>query len=76
MIYCLDVTDFNSTGDLSITIPAGMANTSFNISVSADNVLEGNEIFLITIEQTSLQTVIISDNSTVVVIIDDDRKYF
>ena len=53
-----------------------MNNTSFNISVSVDNVLEGNETFLITIEQTSIQTVIISENSTLVVIIDDDRKYF
>ena len=53
-----------------------MNNASFNISVSFDNVLEGNETFLITIEQTSIQTVIISENSTLIVIIDDDRKYF
>ena len=32
--------------------------------------------FLITIEKTSPETVIISDNSTLVVIIDDDCKYF
>ena len=59
----------------SITIPAGMTNATFNISLFVDNILEGNEAFLLTIDQTSLQTVIISDNSTLVMIIDDDRKY-
>lgn len=52
-----------------------MTNATFNISLFVDNILEGNEAFLLTIDQTSLQTVIISDNSTIVMIIDDDRKY-
>ena len=51
-----------------------MTNATFNISSFVDNILEGNEAFLLTIDQTSLQTVIISDNSTLVMIIDDDRK--
>ena len=74
--FVLGGTDFDSPQIPFITIPAGMASASFNISISVDNVLEGNETFLIIIEQTSLQTVIISDNSTLVVIIDDDRKCF
>ena len=53
-----------------------MTNATFNVSISVDNILEGNEAFSLTIDQTSLQTVIISDNSTLVMIIDDDRKYF
>ena len=52
-----------------------MTNATFNISLFVDNILEGTETFLLTIDQTSLQTVIISDNSTLVMIIDDDRKY-
>ena len=52
-----------------------MTNSTLNVSLFVDNILEGNEAFLLTIDQTSLQTVIISDNSTIVMIIDDDRKY-
>ena len=74
--FVLGGTDFDPPQLYFITILAGMANASFFISVSVDNVFEGNETFLITIEQTSLQTVTTSDNSTLVIIIDDDRKYF
>ena len=74
--FVLGGTDFDPPQLYFITIPAGMANASFFISVSVDNVFEGNETFLITIVHTSLQTVTTSDNSTLVVIIDDDRKYF
>lgn len=61
-------------GQYFITIPAGMANASFNISISPDNLLEGNEAFLLIIDKTSVTTVLILDNSSLVVIIDDDRK--
>ena len=53
-----------------------MTNVTFNISINPDNILEGNEMFLLTIGQISLQTVLISDDSALVVIIDDDGKYF
>ena len=74
-IISLDNVDYNS-GPYNITIPAGMTNASFNISISVDNVLEGNEVFSLTIDQISPVNVIVSDNSTLVMIIDDDRKIF
>ena len=53
-----------------------MTNISFNISINPDNILEGDEVFLLAIDQISLQTVIISDDSAIVVITDDDCEYF
>ena len=57
-------------------IPAGSTNVSFNITISLDNIFEGDEAFLITIDQASLQTVIISNVSAMVIITDDDCKHF
>jgi len=67
--------DYNS-GQYNITIPAGMTNASFNISISPDNILEGNELFSLIIDQTSLPTVVVSDNFTLVMIKDDDCKSY
>ena len=53
-----------------------MTNVSFNILLFPDNVLEGNEVFSLIINQTSFQTVVIPNNSTLFIIIDDDCKYF
>jgi len=72
--HSITLDDDYNFGPYNITIPAGMINASFNISISPDNILEGNELFSLTIDQTSLLTVVISDNSTLVMIIDDDRK--
>ena len=71
--FILGGVDYDS-GVYNIMIPAGVTNVSFNISISPDKVLEGNEVFSLIIIQTSLQTVIITNNSTLVTIIDDDRK--
>ena len=57
-------------------IPARSTNVSFSITISSDNIFEGDEAFLITIDQVSLQTVIISNISAVVIITDDDCKHF
>ena len=65
-----------SPGPYFATIPAGMTNVSFSISINPDNILEGDEVFLLTIEQISIPTVNVSDDSALVVIIDDDSKSF
>ena len=57
-------------------IPAGSTNSSFNITISPDNIFEGDEAFLLTIDQASLQTVMISNISAMVIITDDDCKHF
>ena len=68
--------DYNS-GQYNITIPVGMTNASFIISISVDNVLEGNELFSLTIDQISpVNNVIASNNSALVTIIDDDCKLY
>ena len=59
-----------------IMIPAGLTNVSFNITISPDDIFEGDEVFLLTIDQVSLQTVIISNISAMVVITDDDCKHY
>ena len=64
-----------ASGPFNITIPAGKTNATLNISIFNDNVLEGDEVFLLTIDQTSLPSVVTSNNSTSVIIIDDDCKY-
>ena len=63
-------------GPYFATIPAGMINVSFSISIDPDSILEGDEVFLLTIEQISIPTVNLSDDSALVVIIDDDSKFF
>ena len=67
--------DYSPAGPYSVTIPAGMTNVSFSISINPDNILEGDEVFLLTIDQISIPTVIVSDDSALVVIIDDDSKF-
>jgi len=56
-------------------IPAELTDVSFSITISPDNIFEGDEAFLLTIDQVSLQTVIISNISAMVVITDDDCKH-
>ena len=51
-------------------------NGRFDISITTDNLLEGNEIFYLTIDSSSLpNNVIIGDiGITTILILDDDRK--
>ena len=67
--------DYGS-GQYNVTIPAGSVNTSFDIPITDDNIFEQNEIFYLTIDQSSsLNGVIIgSPNEAVVNIFDNDRK--
>ena len=63
-------------GPYFIVIPAGSTDVSFIITISPDNIFEGDEAFLLTIDQVSLQTVMISNISAMIVITDDDCKHF
>ena len=58
-----------------IMIPAGLTDVSFNITISPDDIFEGDEAFLLTIDQVSPQILIISNISAIVVITDDDCKH-
>ena len=59
-----------------MTIPAGQISVPFDVPINDDNVVEKNEEFLLTIDQSSsLNGVIIgSPNVTVVTILDNDGK--
>ena len=44
--------DYNS-GPCNVTIPAEMTNVSFNVTVNNDDILEGDETFMLTITNLS-----------------------
>ena len=47
--------DYGS-GPYTVTIPAGMTSVPFNISITDDGILEGNEDFMLTINPSPLPT--------------------
>ena len=57
-----------------VTISAGEIIVPYNISIHADNVFEGNESFVVTVDSSSLpsRAVLQPDCMTVVTIVDDD----
>ena len=61
-----------------MTIPAGMTSATFDVPINDDNIYEGNENFMLTIDDTSLPTGVTRGNpgSATVTIVDDDRKQF
>ena len=63
--------DYDS-GPYSVTIPAGMREASFIISIKNDIVLEGNENFSLVIMSSSLPAV--TTDEAVVTIVDDESK--
>ena len=68
-------TDYN-TGPYSVTFPAGRTRTSITVTIRDDNVVEVNENFILSIDQSSLpNNVTIGDRSqATVTILDDDCK--
>ena len=68
-------TDYN-TGPYSVTFPAGRTNASLTLTIIDDNVVEVNENFTLSIDQSSLpNNVAIGNHSqTTVTILDDDCK--
>lgn len=76
--YILYVDNDYGPGPYTLTFPPETVTSLFNISITDDNVLEGNEIFNLTVHVTD--TLIVSRVSTgdpsqvTVTILDNDRK--
>ena len=69
--------DYGS-GPYSVTFPAGMTSVPFDIPINNDDIVEGNEIFMLTIDPASLPTdvsvTVGSPDQATVTIVDDDGK--
>ena len=67
--------DYDS-GPYTVTFPAGVTSASFSIPINNDTILEGNENFMLTINQTLPDGVTRGTPSeATVTIVDDDGKY-
>ena len=69
--------DYNS-GPYTITFVVGVTTVSFSISITDDSILEGNEVFYLTVDPSSLRddtNVDVGDIFQVtVIIVEDDCK--
>ena len=68
--------DYDS-GPYTVTFPAGKTTVIFNIPINDDNILEGNEKFILTIHASSLSNGVTRgdlDQVTVTIVDNDDRK--
>ena len=65
-----------TSGPYTVTIPAGQTNATFNVSINDDMILEGDENFMLTIDETSLPPDVTRGNTgeATVTIMDEDRK--
>ena len=65
-----------TSGPYTVTIPAGDTTATFNVPVNDDMIREGNENFMLTIDDTSLPTGVTRGNpgEATVTIVDDDGK--
>ena len=63
-------------GPNTVTIPARQTTATFNVSISDNMILESNENFMLTINETSLPTRVtrVTPGETTVTIVDDDCK--
>ena len=64
------------SGPYTVTFPAGQTRATFNVPITDDNISEGNENFILTINSSSLPTgVTVGDpGQATVTIVDDDGK--
>jgi len=64
------------SGPFDIVIPSEVVNVTFNISIITDNILEGDEVFYLRIDLSSLSDSVTVGrlNATTIVILDDDGK--
>ena len=67
-----------TSGPYTVTFPAGQTTATFDVPINDDNILEGNEDFMLTIDETSLPTGVTRGNpgEVTVTIVDNDRKQF
>ena len=65
-----------TSGPYSVQFDAGEDRASFNVSINNDNILEGNEVFNLTVDASSLPgSVTVGDHGqATVTIVDDDGK--
>ena len=69
--------DYNyHSGPYTVTFAAGVTTATFNVPVNDDNMLEGNENFMLTIYSSSLPiNITVGDpGEATVTIVDNDRK--
>ena len=67
--------DYDS-GPYNVTIPTGQTTATFDVPINDDNIFEGNESFMLTINEPSLPTGVTRGNpgQATVNIVDNDRK--
>ena len=65
-----------TSGPYTVTFPAGSTTATFDVPINDDNILDGDEDFILTIDQTSLPTGVTrgSLGEATVTIVDDDGK--
>ena len=66
-----------SSGPYTVTIPAGQTTATFNVPITDDNILEGSENFMLTINPSSLPTgfTVGDSGQATVAIVNDDCKF-
>jgi len=67
--------DYNS-GPYPVTFPAGVTSVTFDVPITDDSILEDNENFMLTIDQSSLPTNVNRGDpgGATVTIVNDDCK--
>ena len=65
--------DYDS-GPYTVIIPAGATNVSFNVSITDDEIHEGDENFILVINSSSLSHELSHFAQAVVTILNDDSK--
>ena len=65
-----------TSGPYTVTIPAGQTTATFNVPITDDMTLEGDEKFMLTIFSSSLPTDVTHDthSQVTVIIMDDDHQ--
>ena len=68
-----------TSGPYTVTFPAGQTTATFDVPINDDNILEGDEDFMLTIDETSLPTDVtrgIPGKATVTIVDYDGKKIF
>ena len=65
--------DYNP-GPYDVTFQANVTDVTFDVAVEPDDLLEGDEVFLLRIASSSLPDAVTAGDVAIVVIIDNDRK--
>ena len=65
-----------TSGPYTVTFPAGSTTATFNVPINDDNILEGDEDFMLTINSFSLPNGVTRDTpgEATVTIVDNDGK--